>query len=179
MKKLACFAVLSAALFAGCGKTYSWRPAAPLDMRTVAVPTFRNETEVQELGALMSGQLLREFQREGTFSVSSVDEAALEVQGVVKKAGESPEAYDRRSGLRFGSYEMTATVLVSVVDKRNGRVLVNDRPYTATATFVAGQDMGTARRDASGRLADDLARQVVDDVTEIDFGARAGKRGGK
>ena len=179
MKRLACFAFLSAVFLAGCGKTYSWRPAVPGDMRTVTVPTFRNETEVQELGALMSGQLLREFQREGTFSIASADEAALEVQGVVKKAGESPEAYDRRSGLRLGSYEMTATVLVSVVDKRNGRVLVNDRPYKATATFVAGQDKGTAHRDASGRLADDLARQIVDDVTEIDFGAIAGKRGGK
>ena len=55
-----------AALFApGCGTSYSWRPAVPEDMRTVSVPSFRNESDVQELGAVVTRQVLREFQREG------------------------------------------------------------------------------------------------------------------
>jgi hypothetical protein len=38
-------------------------------MRTVSVPTFRNETDVVELGAIAARQTLREFQREGTFAI--------------------------------------------------------------------------------------------------------------
>ena len=160
--------IVTAVIFAsGCGTTYSWRPSVPDDMRTVSVPSFRNESNVQELGAVITRQVLREFQREGTFAIRGSGDAALEVQGIVKDAGANATAYDRRSGLRIASYEMSATVIVSVIDKKAGRVLVDNKPYRATATFAAGQDLSTAQRDASGRLAEDLARQVVDDVTSL------------
>lgn len=178
MRKLSCLSALSMAsvlLFApGCGTAYSWRPDVPAQMRTVSVPSFRNESDVQELGAVATRQVLREFQREGTFSIRASGDAAIEVQGVIKEASANAAAYDRRSGLRIASYEMVATVVVSVIDKRNGRVLVNNRPYRATATFAAGQDLGTAKRDASGRLAESLASQIVDDVTALDWRRQEG-----
>ena len=162
--------VVCAAFFApGCGTTYSWKPDVPSGMRTVSVPSFRNETDVQELGALATRQVLREFQREGPFSIRPSGDAAVEVQGVVKSVNSNVMAYDRRTGLRIASYDMTATVLVSVIDKNNGLVLVDNMPYTATATFAAEHDLSTAQRDASGRLADDLARQIVDDVVGLDW----------
>lgn len=159
----ACFAVCA---FCGCSG-YSWKPAIPENMRTVAVPTFRNESDVTELGSVMARQVLREFQREGTFSIRREGDAALEIQGIVKSAGPSSTGYNRRSGLRLASYDFSAVVEISVIDKRNGRVLVDNRNYRAVTTFTAGQDLATAERDASGRLADDLARQVVDDVTNL------------
>ena len=159
--------VLVAALAQGCASDYSWRSSVPADMRTVAVPTFRNESDVQEIGALMSGQLAREFQREGTFKVRVEGDSALEIQGVVKSAAPAVAAYDRRSGLRVASYDMSATVHVSVIDKRNGKVLVDNRPYSATASFAAMQDISNAQRDASGRVAESLAAQIVDDVLNL------------
>ena len=39
------------ALCAGCA-SYTWRSSVPSGMRTVSVPTFRNETDVTELGAV-------------------------------------------------------------------------------------------------------------------------------
>ena len=152
----------------GCS-SYSWRPSVPEVYRTVSVPTFRNESDVTELGSAMTTQMLREFQREGTFKIRRAGDAALEIQGVVKQASSAAGGYDRRAGLRLASYDLSAVVLVSVVDKRNGRVLVDNRTYRATATYTAGQDLATAQRDASGRLAEDLARQVVDDVTNLNF----------
>ena len=151
----------------GCGANYLWRPSVPSAMRTVAVPTFRNESELQEVGAVAARQLLREFQREGTFRICPTGEAALEVQGAVREVSSGSPAYDRRSGLRISGYEMTGTFVVSVIDKRAGKVLVDNRAYTARAAYAAGQDQTTARRDASGRLAEDLARQVVDDVLNL------------
>lgn len=165
-----------ACVVCGCAG-YSWRPSVPSEMRTVSVPTFRNESNVTELGSVMARQVLREFQREGTFSIRSTDESALEIQGVVKSAGSGASGYNRRSGLRLGSYDFTATVEISVVDKRNGKVLVDNRAYTATTTFTAGQDISTAQRDASGRLAEDLARQVVDDVLALKPGCAGNTKG--
>lgn len=158
----------AALLLCGCGANYSWRPSVPQEMRTVCVPTFANESDVMELGAIASRQLLREFQREGTFKVRAAGDAALEVQGVVKSTSHSLLGHDRKgSGVRVATRAFTARAEVSVIDKRRGKVLVDNRPYTARTTFTAGQDRTSAMRDASGRLMDDLARQVVDDVLSL------------
>ena len=162
-----CLALAAWCLVSGCGTGYCWRSSVPKEMRTVSVPTFRNESSVAELGAIAARQVLREFQREGTFGIRSAGDAALEIQGVVKSAQPTVGAYDRRSGARMVSYDFRSVVEVSVVDKRNGRVLIDGREYVAQANFTAGQDRTTAMRDASGRLMDDLSRQVVDDVLNM------------
>ena len=156
-------------LSAGCATDYGWRSSVPKDARTVSVPTFRNESNVSEIGAIASRQLLREFQREGTFRIRAAGAAAIEVQGVIKSVSPSLAAYNRRQGGRIVAYDARATAEVSVIDKRRGKVLVDGRRYAATASFTAGQDRTTALRDASGRLMDDLARQVVDDVLNLKF----------
>ena len=163
MKRL----VLGALCLVGCATDYSWRPSVPEEVRTVSVPTFRNESNVSEFGAVATRQLLREFQREGTFKIRTAGDSAIEIQGVIKSVSPAIAASDRRSGGRIAGYDVSATAEISVIDKRRGKVLVDNRRYAANATFTAGQDRTTAIRDASGRLMDDLARQVVDDILNL------------
>lgn len=158
---------LALLVLCGCGTGYCWRPSVPESARTVSVPTFRNESAVSELGVIAARQILREFQREGTFKIRTGDDAAIEVQGVIKTALSGINAYDRRSGMRVSAYKMTANAEVSVIDKRKRKVLVNNRKYVASADYTAGQDLTTAQRSASGRVMEDLARQVVDDVLNL------------
>ena len=151
------------AVLAVC-RAYTWTSSVPEDMRTVSVPTFRNETDVVELGAVATRQTLREFQREGTFRIASQDDAALEVQAVLKSAHPGLLNYKRGQSMRAFEQRLTLKADVSLVDRRNGKVLFDNRPYVAETTFFSDTDIVTARRDASGRLAEDLARQIVDDV---------------
>ena len=162
-------AVLAAGLLSGCGTSYSWRSGVPENRRTVTVPTFANETDILELGAVAARQLLREIQREGTFRIASDGDAALEVQGVVKKVSMGGASYDRRMGMRYVGFTMRAEAEVSVVDKARRAVIVDAKRYLASTTVTSSQDLMTARRDASGRLMDDLARQVVDDLLALKF----------
>ncbi len=157
------FVLFAAVALAGCS-SYRWTSSVPKDMRTVSVPTFRNETEVVELGSLATRQVLREFQREGTFKLASSDAAAIEVQGVLKSAPSQLLSYKRGESMRVTEHVLTLKAEVSVVDRRNGKVIVDNRPYQAETSFYSDTDVVTARRDASARLAEDLARQVVDDV---------------
>ena len=154
-------------LLCGCATDYSWKPSVPEAMRTVSVPTFRNESEVNELGAAAARQLRREFQREGTFKIRTAGDAALEIQGVVKSVSCGMSAYDRRIRGRIAAYDCSATVEVSVIDKQNKKVLIDNRKYRAEASVTSGQDITTSMRDASGRLMDDLARQVVNDILNL------------
>ena len=151
------------ALFAGCS-SYTWTSPVPRDMRTVSVPTFRNETDVVELGAIAARQTLREFQREGTFRIASADDAAIEVQAVLKTANAGMLNYKRGQSMRAHEFRYSLVADVSLVDRRNGKVLVDNRQYRAETTFFSDTDIVTTRRDAAGRLAEDLARQIVDDV---------------
>lgn len=156
-----------AMLLFGCATSYSWRSEVPTEMRTVAVPTFRNDSSLTEFGSLATRQVLREFQREGTFSIRPSGDAAIEIQGTIKLIRLGVLAYNRRLNLRTSSDEFTATAEVSVIDKRNGCVMIDNRQYSARTTLTLGKDNETAKRDASGRLADDLARQIVDDVLKL------------
>ena len=156
--------VLGALCIVGCATDYCWRSGVPEEMRTVFVPTFRNESAVNELGAVATRQILREFQREGTFKIRRDGDAALEIQGVIKTASFGTIAYDRKIYGRLAASECSAVAEVSVIDKRDRKVLIDNRKYVATANFTSRQDRTTAMRDASGRLADDLARQVVNDL---------------
>jgi hypothetical protein len=169
MKKLAFAAVVSALALAGCRTSYTWTSSVPADMRTVAVPTFRNESDVTELGAVATQQVLREFQREGTFRIARPDDAAVEVQGLVKMASASMSGGNLKTGMRIRDYRLVVEAEVSVVDHRNGRILVNNRKYKAEAVFASGVDYPTALRNASGRVSEDLARQIVDDVLALQW----------
>jgi hypothetical protein len=169
MKKLLVVMVAAIAL-SGCKTSYTWTSDVPARLRTVCVPNFRNESDVTELGTLAALQTLREFQREGTFKLAGHDDAAVEVQGVVKRAYSSFTGADRKTQNRLSDFSYTMIAEVSVVDRVNGRVIVDNKTYFATTSYMAGQDDNlTAQRDASGRLADDLARQIVDDVLSVQW----------
>ena len=162
MKKLV-YLLSLAALVGGCGTDYVWRSNVPQNRRTVAVPTFRNATSIMEIGAVMARQVRREFQREGTFKLADGENAAIEIQGEVKTIASGTSAYDRRSNMRHAAYDCSATVIVSVIDRQDGnRVIIDNRPIVCTTQFTSGQDITTAERDASGRLAEDFARQLMD-----------------
>lgn len=161
------FAFALVALSSGCA-TYKWTSDVPEDKRTVFVPVFRNESEVTELGNVVTRQILREFQREGTFKISTSSDCALEIQGVIGHASISRvnssirDHANRRMERRFKS-----EAFVSFIDKKSGKVLVDNRKYIGRTTFYGDRDVVTLQRDASGRIAEDIARQIVDDVLNL------------
>lgn len=161
--KLNHVAIAAILALSGCA-SYTWTSSIPKSMRTVSVPVFRNESNVTELGSVVTRQILREFQREGTFQIRTNGDAALEIQGVIKTASGHTTGYDRRAGHRLTSNRMDVEAEVSVIDKRNSKVLIDNKIYKAAVPFTADQDLSSALRDASGRAAEDLARKVVDEV---------------
>ncbi|MBP5791007.1 MAG: hypothetical protein J6W80_01955 [Kiritimatiellae bacterium] len=168
MNKLKLVSLPVLAILAGCA-AYSWRPTVPAGLRTVAVPTMRNESDVTELGNLATREILREFQREGTMKIASVGDAAIEIQGIALSAQAGVSSYSRSTSWRNLEYTFDGEFEISVVDKRNGKVLIEAKRYKAHTTFLSSTDILTAKRDAAGRLAEDLARQVVDDVLSYPY----------
>jgi hypothetical protein len=161
--------VLLAAGICGC-TSYTWKSSVPEEYRTVAVPTFENRTDVAELGPATTQYTRREFQREGTFALKRTGDAAIEIQGVIVTAHRGALTYDRSLGTRANSYRYVVTAEISVIDKKNGKVLLDNRKYTAETTFLTQNDLLTGQRNAAARIGQDLGRQIVDDMTAWSFG---------
>lgn len=163
----------AAALVSGCAG-YTWGTSVPDEYRTVAVPVFENLTEVSEMGPTVTQYTLREFQREGTFKIVRQGDAAIEVQGVVRKMIRGGVAYDRGRGMRATEYRYMIVADVTFVDKINGKVLLERRGITGETTFLTQNDLLTGQKNATARIAQDIARQVVNEAVALPL-----KRSGK
>lgn len=159
---------LPALILCGC-IDYRWTSTVPEELRTIAVPTFQNTTKLAELGPITTQYTLREFQREGTFSIRRSGDSAIEVQGTITKADFRPIAYQRGYGMRAGEYRCIATCEASIIDKDRGKVLLDKRTYTAETTISVQGDLLTAQRNCVPRLAAEFARHIVDDVVRFPY----------
>ena len=160
--------ILPVLALCGCAN-YRWTSSVPEELRTVAVPVFENRTLSAELGSIVSQYVLREFQREGTFSIRRSGDSSIEVQGAIVKAERHPVSFDRAYGSRADEYRYLVTAEVSVINKDVGRVLQSNRHYTGETTFLVQGDLLTSQRNAAQRIAQDLARQIVDDVVSFPY----------
>ena len=165
--------LLSVLHVCGCA-SYRWTSRVPEEIRTVAVPVFENRTMSAELGPIVTQYVLREFQREGTFSIRRAGGSSIEVQGAIVKANRHPVSYDRSYGSRADEYRYLVTAEVSIINKDAGRVLQSNHPYTAETTFLVQGDLLTAQRNAAQRIAQDIARQIVDDVVSYPYNRAKG-----
>ena len=161
-------AIGALSLASGCA-SYTWGTSVPEEYRTVAVPVFENLTEVSELGPIVTQYTLREFQREGTFKVARPGDAAIEVQGALRKMIRGGIAYDRGFDMRATEYRYVVIADVTYVDKRNGKVLLERKGVQAETTFLTQNDLLTGQKNASARIAQDLARQIVNDAVALPF----------
>ena len=158
--------------FAACGCAgYRWTSGVPEEYRTVSVPVFENRTMAAELGPTVTQYVRREFQREGTFSLRRTGDAAVEVQGAIASISRAAISYDRSFGMRAREYRYLVTAEVTFIDKKTGRVMADNRKYVAETTFMVQGDILTGQRNAAARVAQDIARQIVDDAAVMPYGA--------
>ena len=161
-------ALLAAALLSGCAG-YTWGTSVPREYRMVSVPVFENMTTVSEIGPIVTQYVLREFQREGSFRIVRPEDAVIEVQGVLSSMSREGIAYDRGQGMRASEYRYVIVADVTFVDKNSGKVLLEKKGIKGETTFLTNNDLLTGQRNASFRIADDIARQVVNDALALPF----------
>ena len=164
-------ASLMAAATGGCA-SYTWTSSVPEEYRTIAVPTFENRSNDAELGPITTQYTRRELQREGTFKLKRTGDAAVELQGAIVSARRGALTFDRTLGTRASSYRYTVTAEISVIDKKTGKVLVDNRKYMAETSFLTQNDLLTGQRNSAARIGQDIARQIVDDLTAWSFGQK-------
>lgn len=157
-------AFASALLFAGGCAHYRFSSSVPEELRTISVPVFENASGYPEIDAVVSQYVLREFQREGTFKISSTENASLKLLGKLVKTELHPLNYDRNYGSRTSEYRYALEAEITLVERGTGKLLLDAVPVKANTTFLTHGDMLTGMQDAYPRIAKELSRSIVDAV---------------
>ncbi|MDD4623449.1 MAG: LptE family protein [Kiritimatiellae bacterium] len=157
--------IMALSLLSGAGcSSYRMRSPVPEELRTIAVPVFENASGFPEIDALVTQEVLREFQREGTFKLARLDAASLKLLGKLESSDNEPINFDRNFSSRASEYRHTLTARITLVERGSGKLLIDDLPVKANTTFLARGDMLTGLQDAQPRIARDLARAITDAV---------------
>ncbi len=150
-------------LATGCA-SYTCTSAVPEELRTIAVPVFENASGFPEIDAVVTQYVLREFQREGTFRLSTQEDASLKLLGRLLKTETQSINYDRNFGSRTSEYRYRMVAEITLVERGSGKLLMDRRHVNASTTFLTHGDMLTGIQDASPRIAKELSRAIVDTV---------------
>ncbi len=150
-------------LSAGCA-SYRFGSAVPEELRTIAVPVFENASGFPKIDATVTQYVLREFQREGTFKIASLDDASVKLLGKLVRSDQQPLNYDRNFGSRTSEYRYTLVAEITLVERGTGKLLIDGQQIRANTTFLTHGDMLTGMQDAGPRIAKELSRAIVDAV---------------
>ena len=132
--------------------------------RSVEILPFNNRTLQPRLGDAVTEALRERFQADATFHLATSGQGDVVVTGVITHYGRQALTYLSSDVLTANNYKVEIVAHVKAVD-RNGKVLLDKNVKGDTLVHV-GPDLADAERQAMPLLADDLAQNVTQLLTE-------------
>jgi outer membrane lipopolysaccharide assembly protein LptE/RlpB len=157
-------------LNAGCGyHTAGHVVQLPGNVRTIAVPAFKNETLTYRIEQMLTASVVREFTTRTHYHVvNNTDEAAdATLRGTVLSTTASPLTYDTSTG-QAASIMVVVSMKVTLTD-RSGKVLYQNPAYLFREQYEVSQDLTSFFEEDSPafrRLSQDFARTLVSNILE-------------
>lgn len=159
-------AFLIATLFAGCGyKLGEIRPTPMRSVRTLAVPTFKNNTYEPRVEVLLADTLIKQLQQDGTYTIVSDDKADAIVYCTLKSITRRSLRSVQNNVLATAEFEIVLEVNFQVVDRVTGFVLLEGRAR-GDSSFFANNDLQTTERQAIPVAANELAIELTSQLAE-------------
>jgi outer membrane lipopolysaccharide assembly protein LptE/RlpB len=154
----------------GCGyHTAGHATQIPGSVKTIAVPSFKNETLTYRIEQMLTASVVREFTTRTRYRIVSdpSDNADATLVGTVLSTTASPLTYDTATG-RAASVLVVVSMKVSLTD-RYGKVLYQNPAYLFREQYEVSQDLSSFFEEDSPafrRLSQDFARTLVSNVLE-------------
>lgn len=171
MKRFLRFCLLGLiSLLSGCGyHTMGHASRLPANIRTIAIPGFKNQTQTYRVEQILTSEVVREFISRTKFQVvnNASDTSDATLTGTVVSAVASPLTYDANTG-RASSAVVTVTMKVSLTD-HSGHVLFENPNYTFREQYQVAREIASffdEETPALQRMSRDFARTLVSDILE-------------
>jgi outer membrane lipopolysaccharide assembly protein LptE/RlpB len=166
MKTRLAFLLTIAITLAGCGYHLGEiRPTTMRSVRTLAVPTFKNNTFESRIEVLFADTLVKKLQQDGTYRIVDTNQADAVVYCVIEKIDRGALRSVQNNVLATSEFRLTVTARYEVVDIGTGRVLMEGQ-VTGNTSFFSGNDLQTLERQGLSNAAADLAENLTTRLTE-------------
>lgn len=143
-----CSLILSSLVLTGCG--YHLGPVKPAYLRnvkTIAIPTFKNNTLEPRLEVLMADTLIKQFQRDGTFEIVSDNKADAILYCTLVEIERRQARPVPNNVLATAEYLLIIEVKYELINRVTGGIITNGRLITNTS-FFSNADIQTDERQA-------------------------------
>jgi outer membrane lipopolysaccharide assembly protein LptE/RlpB len=141
----------------------------PDNVKTIAIPAFKNETLTYRIEQMLTASVVREFTTRTRYRIlnNDGDDADATLRGTVLSTSATPLAYDTATG-QAASVLIVVSMRVSLTD-RSGKVLYQNPSYVFREQYEVSQDLSSFFEEDSPafrRLSQDFARTLVSNILE-------------
>jgi hypothetical protein len=176
IKNFALGAVFLSFLLTGCG--YRVGSILPMNIKTIAVPTFKNSTPEPGVEIGVTNQIINQFQIDGTLRLVEGDDADVRLDGELIEYRREPLRFTGTDFKEVSEYRLRLITRLSLIDLKTGQPIWSKRIVEGETTyFVGGDSFRDTERTALGALTEqersqiptleeDLAHDVVEAVVE-------------
>ena len=155
---------------AACGyHTAGHAVQLPENVKTIAIPAFKNETLTYRIEQMLTSSVVREFTTRTHYRILNdpSETADATLRGTVLSTTASPLTYDTSTG-QAASVLVVVSMKVTLTD-RSGKVLYQNPAYLFREQYEVSQDLNSFFEEdtpAFRRLSQDFARTLVSNILE-------------
>lgn len=157
-------ALLLAASCAGCAG-YRLGNSLPGNLRSIHIPTFKNETDEPLLETEATRETMQAFQLDGSLKLADAAKADCRLDVVLTALTLDPVVYERNDAKVPEEYRLRIQARATLVNSRTGEKVL-ERQAKGERLFRPAGDLATAKRTAIPKASQDLARKIVRTVVE-------------
>ena len=168
MRALNFFAIcMMAVLSAGCAG-YHLGPVNGVvaGEKSIEIVPFNNQTLQPRLGDAVTQALRERLQTDGTYRLATRNPGDVVVTGVITDYQREGVGFLRTDVTTAENYRVEVTALVTVCDRATAKVLLDKKPVHGFTLVQVGTDLTDAERQSLPLLAEDLARNITELLTE-------------
>jgi hypothetical protein len=133
--------------------------------KSIEIFPFNNQTLQPRLGDAVTQSLRERFQTDGTYHLATGGGGDVVVSGVITRYNRVGVSYLNSDVTTAQSYRVNLTAHVVVRERASGKVLL-DRDVNGYTLVMVGTDLASAERQAAPLLAQDLAQNIAELITE-------------
>jgi len=133
--------------------------------KTVEVQPFNNQTLQPRLGDAVTQALRERLQVDATYRLATGEPGDLVISGVIRAYEREGLGYLNRDAATVQNYRIGVTVHVIVRDRVSGKVRL-DRDVKGHTLVNVGADFASSERQAAPLLAENLAENITELLTE-------------
>jgi len=135
-------------------------------VRTLYVPVVKNDTYEPSLQVMTTNAVIRAFHNDGTYQTSRIGNADATLDVKITKFERTPVRVSRDNVRATDQYRIRLTAAATLTNHRTGTKVFTDLSAIGETDFFVQDDIQEAERQAIPIAADDLARKLVNQVTE-------------